>query len=240
VESPGRQQARSLLDRLASEGAQRLRERGAAIDGILVRELREPGSDERHGVTIVCRPPREVAEAIGEVQRGLRQLEPDQYYYPGADLHLTLLEVRHSQPREAAESVATALLPHVERLTRGLPEARLDSPRVVFNENAAYLAFLPVDEELGRLRTTLRERAEEFGFSTVSRYVPVGAHLTFLRYLRPLHTESDRWIRALSECRLPPLEWRIDNAWLTWGPNWYGRRDAISEGKFMIQGGAPA
>jgi len=72
-------------------------------DPILIRELEVPGSDIRCGVNLIYRPSQEVAALVAALQRELRSIEPGQYYYPTADLHLTVFEISHSlDPQQAA------------------------------------------------------------------------------------------------------------------------------------------
>jgi len=66
-------------------------------DEALIRELNFPGSDTRCGVNVICRPSEQVVAAITSIQDGLRAREPKQYYYPAADLHLTVSEIIHSR-----------------------------------------------------------------------------------------------------------------------------------------------
>src|SRR5215207_6239106 len=69
---------------------------GPLVDKILVQELNRPHTDMRCGVNLICRPTIDVVQYIVSIQEYLRIFEPDQYYYPPSDLHLTLLEICHS------------------------------------------------------------------------------------------------------------------------------------------------
>ena len=75
-------------------------------DPVLIRELAEPGSDGRHGVNFVARPPREIIREIARIHAVLRRVEPSQYYYPLPDLHLTVFEISHGLKSEEAAFVA--------------------------------------------------------------------------------------------------------------------------------------
>jgi hypothetical protein len=75
------------------------------IDDTLVKELAESGSDVRYGVNLVCCPKREIVEQVTAIQERLFGFEPAQYYYPPQDLHLTLVEIRHSRSEKDAAAV---------------------------------------------------------------------------------------------------------------------------------------
>jgi 2'-5' RNA ligase len=52
--------------------------------------LTQGALDERRGLTLRARPPAPLATRIQEVVAAFQQLEPDQYYYPASELHLTI------------------------------------------------------------------------------------------------------------------------------------------------------
>lgn len=43
--------------------------------------LKNPGTDQRHNVNIVARPPKHIQELVKTIQDELRKLDPHQYYY---------------------------------------------------------------------------------------------------------------------------------------------------------------
>lgn len=49
--------------------------------------------DSRYGVTLLARPSEQVKQQIRHHLAELMQLEPQQYYYPASDLHLTVLSL---------------------------------------------------------------------------------------------------------------------------------------------------
>lgn len=49
--------------------------------------------DYRFGVTLVARPPGEVQREAMKMLAELREIEPEQYYYPAVDQHVTVLSI---------------------------------------------------------------------------------------------------------------------------------------------------
>ena len=211
-------------------GQPALGESDCRIDGILVRELAEPGSDQRFGVNLVCRPSRAVRSAVEVVQGHLRQLEPDQYYCPLPDLHMTLVEICHSQTLRTARNIASVLREIEYR--KWLPDhsVRLDSPSLVSDNSGCALRFAQPDGPLADLRRRMIAAIEQSGVHICSRYPPASAHITLLRYVAPLRgflrgpIATPQLITDLSS-----IQWQVRTAWLTWGANWYGMRHRISE-----------
>jgi hypothetical protein len=234
--------ARARVEEFRARGARELAEHGPHIDAELVLELATPGSDGRHGVNLIVRPSPEVRTTIETLGRALRELEPDQYYYPAADLHLTLLELGHSRTREAADELHGRVLAHAPALFHHLPAAHLCEPRLSLDAGACALAFLPEDGGLRRLRQSLAERLEACGIALDSRHGAGATHVTFLRYVRPLGVELGRWLERLTHLEAQhPLRWTLASLWLTCGANWYGMRSRIrEEGPYTLGPRAPS
>src|SRR5512132_3462549 len=54
--------------------------------------------DARRGLTLVARPAPAVAERIAAFLDELREIEPEQYYHPRPDLHVTVLSLLSATP----------------------------------------------------------------------------------------------------------------------------------------------
>ncbi len=229
------------IQKYRENGESDLRSSGVVIDELLVKELSERGSDLRFGVNLVCCPVREIVEQITAIQQRLSAFEPAQYFYPARDLHLTLVEICHSRSEKDAAAVALAtqsLLPQF--LEREQPAA-IDAPTVVFDRRAAAVNFLPRDERLQQLRFAIREYLALHGVAADSRYPPRSAHITFLRYVRPLRTPAAEWVDVLNRCQIEfNAAWVLDPVWLRWGATWYGMGNRISRfGPMRVGSRAP-
>ncbi|RPD48591.1 hypothetical protein DNI29_08225 [Hymenobacter sediminis] len=56
------------------------------------------GQDARRGITLLARPPAPVTAAIGRVLADFQLIAPEHYYYPAADIHLTILSIISCYP----------------------------------------------------------------------------------------------------------------------------------------------
>lgn len=220
-------------------GAQALRDSGADPDPILAEEVRAPGADQRYGVNLIACPPLPVVEAIAAIQARLSALEPGQYYYPASDLHLTLVEVCSSQGRDAVEQLAAAISQIVPDLVAEAPQAVLARPLLGYDRRACALNFVPVDHGLQTLRAHLVAQLAGEGIAIAPRYPAQSAHVTLMRYLRPLTADRAGWVSVLESISPPALEWRVDSLWLTWGATWYGRTGRVQMHGPYALGGTP-
>jgi len=64
--------------------------------------------DSRYGVTLLARPSEQVKQQIRHHLAELMQLEPQQYYYPVSDLHLTVLSLISCYSGFALSQIDTA------------------------------------------------------------------------------------------------------------------------------------
>jgi len=219
------------------QGKEALLKDGTREDAILRADLGGAARDQRYGLNIICRPSEELRWAGVEIQEQMKRAEPDQYYYPEADLHLTLLEICHSCSREELSVIVEQFGNAIPLLFHSVDDIQLDLPEVIFDSHACALAFLPCDNNLQCCRTAFVEILEESGISLRSRYLPNSAHVTLMRYVAPLRSSRWDWVNILSNLTFNRnLVWNISEAWVTWGTNWYGMRSRISEsGPFVLR-----
>jgi len=170
-----------------NQGKVALRKDGAIDDAILRAELGTATTDLRSGLNIICRPSEQLRSVVVEIQDQIKRTEPDQYYYPETDLHLTLLEICHSRSPEELSVIVQKLSSSIPLLFQSVDSIHLDSPEVVFDAHACALAFLPCDNNLQRCRTAFVEILDK-SISPYSRYLPNSAHVTVMRYIAPLRS----------------------------------------------------
>jgi len=203
-------------------GARALLEHGVEPDPVLIQEVSAPGGDQRYGVNLLARPPLHVVSYISALQEQLRLHESDQYCCPPGDLHLTLVEICSSRPQHEAERLAAAVVRALPKIAQTALPALLVRPLPGYDQRACALNFLPADNALQALRGHLANQLAGHGITIAPRYTPQSAHVTLLRYLRPLRSDSAAWVETLENASCGTLEWSLDAIWLSWGATWYG------------------
>ncbi|KAK5166377.1 hypothetical protein LTR04_000637 [Oleoguttula sp. CCFEE 6159] len=201
---------------------------GVSIDPILHKLMHpgiEPGYvDPRHCLVFWARPTQRVKNLVAEVQRRLREAAPNLWLMASENLHLTALEITHSQ-------TAPVIAPLVETMRPKIPEitdftfdhrARLVKPALGFDASAIALSFVPAAGEMlasstertrkddaysyHHLRRDLYALCKSTGVEVASRYTVPSAHLTVARFIATADTEAgmQRLVQAFEEI----------NAWL--------------------------
>lgn len=159
---------------------------------------------------------------------------------PPSNLHMTALEITHSQ----TPTSIPPLLAHLQPLLPALASytlshrARLVKPALSFDAQALALSFLPAAGEAGRtnlllenendaysyhhLRRDLFARLREAGVEVGSRYVVPSAHLTVGRFVSEGGFEVAELVAAVEEV----------NGWLekeVWGKEGKGGEWVVGE-----------
>ncbi len=145
--------------------------------------------DTRRGLTLLFRPPAPVVNHTRAFLREARCIEPNQYYYPEEDIHLTILSIISCYPGFSLDRINPQ---EYEKLIGNA--VKLASPfRLVFTGITASPGAIMVqgfDESgnLNKLRHQLRENFKSSGLehSIDRRYRIRTAHLTVVRFSEPL------------------------------------------------------
>ncbi|KAL8357507.1 hypothetical protein RB598_002355 [Gaeumannomyces tritici] len=127
--------------------------REVITDTILMRledPTLEPGfKDPRNSLVVWARPPEHVLQLMGHIQRKLKEVAPHLWLMPLHRMHMTALEVTHSQPAETVAALVEALRPRAADIANHTfsHRARLVKPMVSHDLAAVALSFLPAAGE---------------------------------------------------------------------------------------------
>ncbi|MEO9965095.1 MAG: 2'-5' RNA ligase family protein [Reichenbachiella sp.] len=143
--------------------------------------------DLRRGVTLLARPDDNIITRIQDFQDRLRELEPNQYYYPAPDVHLTVLSIischKGFLPNKFdasghIELIQSCLSDPIEVMLRG----------VTASPSGVLVQGFSDKNELNSLRDRLRTafRSSHLENTIDKRYKINTAHLTVMRFRKPM------------------------------------------------------
>lgn len=75
-------------DQLYYSAVERLRQNLSAADPLI-----DSPADRRFGLTLLLRPDEGTRKKISHFVRCMETVEPEQYYYPESDLHITVMSI---------------------------------------------------------------------------------------------------------------------------------------------------
>lgn len=173
--------------------------RGAAELDVLL----DSPHDTRRGLTVLARPPAAIAAAIETLLVAFRHCEPQQYYYPAADMHLTILSLISAHPGfSLAAGEPAVYVQAVREALHGLPPFTIRYAGLTAVPGGVLVQGFPLDEGLQRLREALRTYFQHAGLahSIDQRYRLQTAHSTVIRFRRPLANPA-QLVAALERCQ---------------------------------------
>lgn len=145
-------------------------------------------ADNRYGLTLLARPSAEVKQRIVQQLAPLQQLDPQQYFYPASDIHLTILSLISC----TAGFALTEIQP--QQYSRLIRQALADSgplqlqfTGITASASSVLVQGFFADAGLNQLRERLRQLFGQSGLrhSIDQRYPLQTAHLTVLRFSQP-------------------------------------------------------
>lgn len=151
-------------------------------------ELIHSEYDKRFGLTVLLRPAKAVKNKIEEMLDELKAIEPDHYYYPATDLHVTVLSIISCQPNFTRDCFdAPAYTEVIGTALQGIPAFPIRFEGITASPSCIMVQGFPQDI-LNTIRARLRKQFKHSGLPTSidKRYRIKTAHATVLRFCHPV------------------------------------------------------
>lgn len=175
-------------------------------DNYEIDPLIDAKRDQRFGLTLLVRPPQEIKNKIQELLNKLKLIEPDQYYYPNSDIHITTMSIISCYEEFSIEKID--LSKYIEIIKKSLPvnqQGKIQFKGLTASNSCIMLQGFTSHNFLNEIRNKLRL---EFNNTTLEqnldkRYPIQTAHSTIVRFRKPFvnknkflqiienHAESD-------------------------------------------------
>jgi 2'-5' RNA ligase len=172
-------------------------------DNYEIDNLINSSKDTRRGVTVLSYLSDEIVVAISELSEKLKIIEPEQYYYPTHDFHLTVLSIitcvegfklSDIDVKEYSEAFEQAL--------EDIGPLKIHYSGVTASSSCILVQGFPDNDHLTILRDKLRLSFKKFSlYTTIDlRYEISTAHATIVRFQSPLR-DSEAFIQLLAKYR---------------------------------------
>lgn len=146
-------------------------------------------SDKRFGITLLIRPNEEINNNIQAFLKELKKAEPEQYYYPSSDIHITVLSIISCTEGFALNQFSTSeYIEIIEKSMINVNEIEIEYHGVTLSPSAIMVQGFPSDDSLNIFRDKLRENFKNSSLqqSMDSRYTITAAHSTVMRFQNKL------------------------------------------------------
>ncbi|WP_286969593.1 2'-5' RNA ligase family protein [Flavobacterium sp. UBA4854] len=183
-------------------------------------------SDSRFGITLLIRPNDEIKANIHSFLNELRKAEPEQYFYPDSDIHITVMSIISCSSDFTLNQISAK--EYIEVICRSLVDVekiQIHFKGVTASPSALMIQGFPSDETLNNLRNRLRENFKNSGLqqSIDSRYSISTAHSTVMRFQEKLH-DPKKLIEIAEKFRDYDFgEFEVKNLELVYN-DWYQRK----------------
>jgi 2'-5' RNA ligase len=182
-------------------------------------------ADNRFGISLNMKLPHEVCDNILAVQHEFKSIEPEQYYYPRTDLHITVIAIVSCHSGfTIAEGDIKPYSEIIERSIREVPAFRIVCAGITASSEGVLLQGFPSGGELDQFRNELRTQFKASGlFHTIdTRYAITTVHSTMIRFRRPMRSPGAMAskLASLRNYSFGTLE--ADHVELVYG-DWYQR-----------------
>lgn len=166
-----------------------------------IDHLIDSKSDKRFGITLVAKPSKEVKAKIAKLITKLKKAEPDQYYYPNSDIHITVMSIISCYDGFTIKNIE--LSKYIELIKKCLPDKKnieINYKGVTASNSCIMLQGFMNNNVLNEIRDNLRIefKKSELEQSLDKRYSIQTAHSTIVRFRNHLN-EKENFLRIIDK-----------------------------------------
>ncbi|MFV5693748.1 2'-5' RNA ligase family protein [Flavobacterium sp. LT1R49] len=188
-------------------------------------------SDNRFGITLLIRPDSQTKKNIQSFLDELKQIDPEQYYYPSSDIHITVLSIISCYD---GFDLATISIPDyvaiIEKSLTGIQDIAINFQGITASPSAIMLQGFTNSNSLDNLRNNLRTNFTNSGLeeSIDKRYSINTAHATVARFRKEIN-HKEKWIETLEKYRNFDFgKFKVGKYHLVYN-DWYQRKEFVKE-----------
>lgn len=213
-------------DRLYENSIQQIRGNDYSIDNQI-----DSVSDKRFGLTLIIRPDTETKNKIQVFLDKLKEIDPDQYYYPNSDIHITVMSIISCYDDFDVASIS--ILDYVAIIEKSLVDIgkiEINFQGVTASPSAIMLQGFTNTNSLNDLRNNLRTQFKDSGLeqSIDKRYSIQTAHSTVARFRKPI-SNKEKLLAIVEKYRDYNFgKFKVDGYYLVYN-DWYQREKRVKE-----------
>ena len=172
-------------------------------DQYSIDQLIDSSSDNRFGITVVIRPSIDVKNKIQGFLTELKKSNPNQYYYPNSDIHITVLSIISCHDGFDLKTISIpAYSTIIQKSIECIKKLEIHFQGVTASNSAILVQGFINDNSLNQLRENLRINFKNSGLSQSidSRYAIHTAHSTVMRF-RDKIRDKETLLKTLEKYR---------------------------------------
>lgn len=209
-------------DDLYKESIQKIKSDNYQTDHLI-----DSPSDHRFGITLIIRPNIHVKNNIQTFLNDLKAIEPDQYYYPESDIHVTVLSIISCY--NGFDLAQISILDYVELIKKSITSQKsieIEFRGITASPSCIMIQGFSNDDTLKDIRDNLRMnfKTAKLQQTIDKRYTIQTAHSTVVRFRKQL-TKKEDYINVLDNYRDYDFGTSTINAIDLVYNDWYQRKE---------------
>ncbi|AOW11433.1 mutarotase [Flavobacterium gilvum] len=200
-------------------------------DQYTIDQLIDSYSDNRFGITLLIRPSLEVKNKIQDFLNELKKSNPNQYYYPNSDIHITVLSVISCYE---GFDLKTILVPdYCEIIQKSIADVdpfEIHFKGITASNSAIMVQGFPDNHALEQIRNNLRVNFQNSNLqkSIDKRYVLQTAHSTVMRFKDKI-LDKENLFESLEKFRAFDFgKFKVEEIELVYN-DWYQRNHLVQK-----------
>ena len=185
--------------------------------------LKNALTDSRMSLVVLIRISPDVAERINGCLDDLKGIEPNLYYYPAKDFHITVMDVLKGEEGREIPTNINEYIRCIEECSTDISPFKIRFDGLTASENAVLVRGY-YDDQLMVFRQKLRDILKHRGLSLEERYKTISSHVTIAR----LHSKFQNPERLLDYIEKPRSfgTMTVSNMEISFH-NWYDTRKKV-------------
>ena len=185
--------------------------------------LLEPEKDTRMALTLVIRVKGECTKQIKAYQEVLQAIEPDLYYYPTEDLHITVLDILRGIPNRKLPENLDAYISCIEACAKKMQPFQIALQGTTVSDNVVLVNGY-YEKGLEELRQLLRKELHQNNLVLEERYETFSAHVSVARIPQKLMKAEHFLQEAINDMEFGKMQ--VEMMELVFH-NWYDSKKTI-------------
>jgi len=192
-------------------------------------DLIDSSKDNRLGLTLLARPDKKVKIEIQKCLDHIKLIEPQQYYYPETDLHITVMSLISCYSGfELSQISIEDYINIIEKSLCGLNNFDVYFKGLTLTKSCLMVQGFVDNSVLSQIRSNLRKnfKRSKLEQSIDKRYRIQTAHTTILRFKKELQ-DREAFLKKVEEYRDHDFgTFRVTNLDFVFN-DWYQRKDHV-------------
>ncbi|ORX80325.1 hypothetical protein BCR32DRAFT_293892 [Anaeromyces robustus] len=148
--------------------------------GIGDKYLENAKNDDRMSLALLIRIKSSISEKIEKCITELKTIEPNLYYYPKSDFHITVMDILKGESNRTIPQDLNEYIECIKKASKQIKPFKIEFNGLTASDNAIMVKGY-YEYELQKFRELLRKLLKEKGLRLEERYKTISSHITIIR-----------------------------------------------------------